>query len=43
MLSVFNLWLIVQVLSVLRYFRGYSSAIQIAHGTFTLLFCLLWI
>lgn len=43
LLVVFNVWLIVQSLLLLRIFKGHSSAIQIGQGTITFLFSLVWV
>jgi hypothetical protein len=43
MLAVFNVWLIVQSLIVLRIFKGHAAAIQIGQGTITFLFSLVWV
>lgn len=43
LLVVFNVWLIVQSLFLLRVFKGHSSAVQIGQGTITFLFSLVWV
>ena len=43
LLAVFNIWLILQSVSLVKIFKGYSSIIQIAHGTLTFIFSLIYI